>query len=194
MIEPQTEKAAGRTSTLLSARICWAGGENKAFIRNISEMGALLETEAELTPRESVTLKRDDLEVEGHVVWAKDHSCGIRFLSTVDPTVWIGEEKPKTPTLASASLKQLLEEGKDVNSLIEKRLAEEIAFAARLIENFGDTLSRDAVICNRYPTQLQNISIALQMLTEISYIVSSNDKLAEVESRSTGPMKARILR
>lgn len=194
MIEPQTEKASGRTSTLLSARICWAEEEAPAFVRNISEMGALLETDASLAQNESIVLKRENLEVNGYVVWAKDHTYGIKFLSSVDPTDWIGEASPKTTTAAASSLKRLLDEGQDVSSLIEKRLSEEIAYSSRLLENIGDTFTKDAVLCNRYPTQLQNISIAIQMLTEIGAVLSASDKLSEVENRVTGPMKIRILR
>lgn len=195
MIEPQTEKASGRTSTLLSARICWAEEEAPAFVRNISEMGALLETDAAIAPNETIVLKRENLEVNGYVVWAKDHTYGIKFLSTIDPTDWIGETSPKTTTVAAASsLKRLLDEVKDVSPLIEKRLSEEIAYSARLLESVGGTFTKDAVFCNRYPTQLQNISIAIQMLTEISAVLSASDKLSEVENSVTGPMRIRILR
>lgn len=194
MIEPQTEKASGRTSTLLSARICWGEEEAPAFVRNISEMGALLETDAAIAPNETIVLKRENLEVNGYVVWAKDHTYGIKFLYTIDPTVWIGETSPKKTTAVASSLKRLLDEGKDVSPLIEKRLSEEIAYSARLLENVGGAFTKDAVFCNRYPTQLQNISIVIQMLTEISAVLSSSDKLSEVENSVTGPMKIRILR
>lgn len=193
MVEPQTEKASGRTSTLLSATICWAEGETAAFVRNISEMGALLEADAALAPKESIILKREELEVNGYVVWAKDHTYGIKFLSAVDPNAWIGGAIPKT-TLSSSSLKRLLEEGKDVSLLIEKRLSEEVAYSARILENVCNEFTKDAVLCNRYPAQLQDISIAIQMLTEISVVISARDKLDEVGNRVTGPMKVRILR
>lgn len=193
-MHPPTEKASGRTSTLLYAKILWAEGEAKARVRNISEMGALLESDANLPPKESILLQREGLEVNGHVVWAKDNTYGIKFLSTIDPTVWIGGPTSKAALVASSSLKQLLEEDKDVSSLIELRLSEEVAYSARLLENVGEAFSKDAVLCNRYPTQLQNMSIAIQMLTEISAVMRASDKLNEVESKVTGPMKARILR
>ena len=194
MKESLTEKASGRTSTLLSVRICWADEETTAFVRNISEMGALLESDAVLEPKAPIVLKREGLEVNGYVVWARDHTYGIKFLSTVDPSVWIGEAPPKATSVASSSLKQLLEESKDVSPLIDKRLSEEIAYSARILENAGEAFIKDAVICNRYPSQLQNISIAIQMLKELSSVVSASDKLSEVEKKVTGHMKNRILR
>lgn len=195
MVETTTEKASGRTSTLLSAKICWAAGESAAFVRNISEMGALLECDAALEPKQPIILKRGDLEVHGCVVWAKDETYGIKFATTVDPAAWLGELGPKTAVVAAtSSLKRLIEEGKDVSSLIDKRISEEIAYVARMLENVGEAFSKDAVLCNRYAAQLQNISISIQMLKETSAVVSSDDKISAVKSQITGPMKTRVLR
>lgn len=191
----QTEKAAGRTSTLLSAKICWAEGEAMAFVRNISEMGALLECVASLATNESVILRREGLEVNGNVVWSRDGAYGIKFLTAVDPSVWISEQTPsKVAATPASSLKQLIEQGEDVSSLIDKRLSEEIAYAGRLLETVGDTFAKDAVLCHRYPTQLQNLSITIQMLAEFSDVLSASNKLSAVENRVTGPAKVRILR
>lgn len=196
MPEPQTEKTFGRTSTLMSATLCWQGGEAASFVRNISEMGALLECEAKLQPEALIVLRRGELEVNGSIVWAKDNTYGVRFRSMVDPAVWIGETTPKkSSTLAYASsLKQHLEEGEDVSSLICNRVSEEIAYTARLLESSCISFSKDAVVCNRYPTQIQNISIAIQMLTELHSVLNATDKISEIESKVTGPMKARMLR
>lgn len=195
MTEPKTEKAAGRTSTLLSATVSQVEGDSQAFVRNISEMGALIESDAGLATDEIIVLRRGNLEVEGYVVWAKDHTYGIKFHSIINPAIWTCETpSDETNISPSSSLKQLIDDGGDISTLIEKRLSEELLYATRFLENVGDILAKDAFLCSRYTLQLQYISIAVQMLIEINQILVADNKLDEIQKRVTGPMKARLLR
>lgn len=194
LTDPQLEKASGRTSTLLSATIRWEGGENAAFVRNISEMGALIECDTPLIPNTPITLEREGMEVSGFIVWAKDQVFGIKFSTALEPAIWLGEKSLDKAAKSLTTAKGLLDDESDVSSLIDHRLSEEIAYASRMIEVISNILSNDVILCNRYPTQLQSLSIAVQMLSEISLVVNAKDKLQEVNNKVTGPMKNRLLR
>lgn len=161
-------------------------------MRNVSEMGALIECDAALAPTTSVILEREGMEVNGNIVWAKDRVYGIKFSAALDPAIWLGEKSLGTSEQSLPTA--LLDDGSDVSDLIDRRLSEEIAYACRLIETAGNAMSNDVILCHRYSTQLQSFSLALQMLFEISLVINSKDKLKEISDKVSCPMKNRILR
>jgi hypothetical protein len=191
---PPLEKPAGRTSTLLAATIRWSRGECDVFVRNLSEMGALIECETELELSAPVILNRDGQEVEGSIAWTKHPTYGVKFYSAVVPSKWLSEQPSTTNEPPGSGLKKLHDDGVDTSQIIDQRLGEEIDYAVRLIETASNLLANDGFLCSRHARELQNLSVSSTMLLEISKVIKANDKLEAVSSNVTGPMKNRILR
>jgi hypothetical protein len=68
-----------RSPVLLTAAILVDGGPVTVKLRNLSEEGALVESDT-LPPEGSLTrFQRNELEVSGRVVWVQGKFAGVRF-------------------------------------------------------------------------------------------------------------------
>jgi hypothetical protein len=60
--------------------------------------------------------------------------------------------------------------------LIDNRLAEELAFARRTLENMGDSLCDDAVFLARHQVTLQTVDLLAQILGHLATVIGSADR------------------
>ena len=83
---------------------------------------------------------------------------------------------------------------KVTDNVLMIRLAEELEYARRMIENMGDALSADMTVISRHSVALQSIDIAGQMLGHVATVVRSSDPNGAVERIGMGDLKARLTR
>ena len=74
------------------------------------------------------------------------------------------------------------------------RLADELEYARRVIEQMGDTLLDDPTIIARHVVTLQSVDVVGQMLGHIAGIVRSSDRAGTIERIGMGDLKARLQR
>lgn len=74
------------------------------------------------------------------------------------------------------------------------RLAEEVDYARRMIEQMGDTLAADPTVVRRHMVALQAVDVIGQMLGHIAAVVRSSDPAATVERIGMADLKARLQR
>lgn len=74
------------------------------------------------------------------------------------------------------------------------RLAEELDYARRMLDQMGDELAADMGVVTRHSVALQAIDIVGQMLGHIANVVRSGDPDASVERIGMGDLKARLVR
>jgi hypothetical protein len=74
------------------------------------------------------------------------------------------------------------------------RLADELDYARRMIEQMGDALSADPTVIARHVVTLQSVDVVGQMLGHIAGVVRSSDRAAMVERIGMGDLKARLQR
>jgi hypothetical protein len=79
-------------------------------------------------------------------------------------------------------------------SLIDARLAEEIAYAQRMLEALGDRLGSDSLVLQRHHAALQTFDILGQMLGHLAKVIGAQDKSAAVERIGMQDLKARLAR
>jgi hypothetical protein len=72
-------RRSGRSPVLLSAKIEVEGRDVPVVLRNLSSEGALLES-ASLPPEGAMTMfTRNDLSVEGRIIWVEGRFAGLAF-------------------------------------------------------------------------------------------------------------------
>ena len=78
-------RRSNRSPVLLSAKVELDGAEVPVILRNLSSNGALIEG-AQL-PREGTTTKfhRNELTVEGRIVWVEGRYAGVAFDRQLEP-------------------------------------------------------------------------------------------------------------
>ena len=74
------------------------------------------------------------------------------------------------------------------------RLAEELDYAARMLDSMGDALCADMTVVMRHPVAVQSVDVIGQMLGQIAAVVRAGDQAAAVERIGISDLKARLTR
>ena len=74
------------------------------------------------------------------------------------------------------------------------RLADELDYARRLIEQVGNALSSDPAVIARHVVTLQSIDVVGQMLGHIASVIRSSDRAGMIDRIGMGELKARLQR
>jgi hypothetical protein len=80
-------RKAARESLLLVARLKRAGAASfPVTVRNLSAVGMMIESDAELSVNESIVAEISGLgKVPGRIAWTQDNRAGMAFDAPVDP-------------------------------------------------------------------------------------------------------------
>lgn len=78
--------------------------------------------------------------------------------------------------------------------VLEQRLAEELAYARRLLDSMGALFSRDTAVLSRHTRTLQGFDIVGQLLDGIASVVGSADKSDAVRQLGLEDLRNRLRR
>ena len=74
------------------------------------------------------------------------------------------------------------------------RLAEELAYARRMLDAMGDALAADAALLARHGVALQSVDICGQILGHVADVIRSSDPHGAVDRIGMCELKARLKR
>lgn len=80
------------------------------------------------------------------------------------------------------------------SSLIERRLAEEIDYARRMLQAMGERLANDPLVIARHPETLQGFDVVGQTLGHLGVVVGTSDRREAVERIGMADLRSRIQR
>lgn len=162
-------------------------------IRNISECGALVESDVKVDVKCSIMLDRGPLRVAGEVAWHREGLFGVRFFEPLDFHEWVGTpRKAEIAAARSPSYSQTADTLTD--EVLTRRLCDEISYVSRVIRAVAEGLSEDPILRVRHASRLQQLCIGEQMLSEIASILPEDQKAAAIKTKATGPMRSRLCR
>jgi len=197
---------------MLSATLATERGELAVRVRNLSESGALVEGASLPCVQTNVRLFRNNLSVDGAVVWCSSGRAGLHFTNLIDIERWVrsGMSAPTTSVdqarvdqiqaaaragLPVPSDRSLPTATKDMLvAAMPSRIAEEIAYVRRLIDSIGDEFAGDPAIVCRHAAELQKFDLATQILGHLGTLVLAEDQVAVAEKIGQQELKARLLR
>ena len=78
--------------------------------------------------------------------------------------------------------------------LIDHRVAEEIEFIVRQLEQLGGVLANDPILLRRHAAELQSIDLMKQSLRHLAQVVSAEDSALATELVTLTELKARLKR
>jgi hypothetical protein len=218
--EPQCEEAdtqaegrrAPRTNLLLSATIDWDRLNSPVRIRNLSETGALLEGASFPAVGAGLVLRRLDLQIGATVMWCAGSRCGVKFEGTTCVAEWIAGSRSgssvRRDQLRVDGIQAAIRSGSaappppnrpscdsaDLGKALDGRLAEELAYVARLLQALGDELTDDPMVVQRHLRGLQNLDVGSQILGHVAAVLTSEDRASSVEAIGMEELRARLLR
>lgn len=186
----------------LAAILGFGESASQCRLRNMTEFGAMVECGSVMPIGSTVLIARGELSVAGEVKWSHGTQFGIKFSEKIDIERWLVEpfanpnasHKPMkrrlSPDSTSSSKDKELLDDKTIN----ERLVEELLYVSRIVEGIGGVLINDPLLKLRHATNLQQLDMGQQMLSELAQIVSSEDKVGSASQVATGPMRGRLLR
>jgi hypothetical protein len=210
------DRAAPRTNLLLAANAEVGGRTLPVRIRNLSETGAMLEGTGLPDAGVKLVLARGDLHVSAVVAWAVGARRGVRFDGPTPVHEWTGGAKPKPLDCTGlrdqrrvdalqAAARGEAESGKTlraspptelpaVNRDLDSRLAHELGYVQRLLENLGDELIKDLFLVQRHGQSMQSLDLVGQILGHVAAILLAEDKAEVVEQIGMEDLRARLKR
>jgi hypothetical protein len=88
MDQPTSDpRRSPRSKVFLAATLECADGELPVTLRDLSEHGALIETQTPLTQDAEVWFRRNELRVHGHIAWVQGKFAGVCFSRGLKPEV-----------------------------------------------------------------------------------------------------------
>jgi hypothetical protein len=218
-IEPEAsaeDRAAPRTNLLLAATAEVEGRSLPVRIRNLSETGAMVEGAGLPEAGMPLVLLRGDLQVAATVAWAVGGRRGVRFVGPTPVNEWTGG-KPRTldctglrdqrrvdaiqaearaDTAAGRALRlsDTPSATPPISPDLDRRLADELGYVQRLLEDLGDELIADLLLVQRHGKALQSLDLVGQILGHVSTILRSDDKAAVVEQIGMEDLRSRLKR
>ena len=186
-------RSSSRTNLYLGAVLRGPAFSVPVTVRNLSSTGALLETASAPEEGTLVQLTRAQLSVSAVVVWTTDGRCGLRFRGRVIVKEWLPPNANREQARVDATIQGLKNGGiepqpNDLPVAVPDRriLARDLRAVVALLQSLENVLSDDENLLLRFPTELQSLDVAVQMLDEISGVlagelsISSADKLASL--------------
>jgi hypothetical protein len=79
-------------------------------------------------------------------------------------------------------------------NLLDHRIAEEMDYIVRKLEQLGGILAGDPILLRRYSYELQSIDLMKQSLRHLAQVVAADDKALAAGLVSLTELKSRLLR
>jgi hypothetical protein len=182
-------RRSARTNMFISAIAEISGRACPVRIRNMSETGALLESNVALPRGASVTLMRGEHGAFGAVVWSEGHKCGIAFAHSVCVASWMGRPGARDPDgqkqvdalqaqIRSGAVPLATAQPARTELLpqeLQQRLSDELALIKRIIDDVGEELSAEAMILAEHGESMQQFDIISQSLGHLSRLLVAPD-------------------
>lgn len=211
------DRASPRTNLLLAATAEIGGRCVPVRIRNLSETGALLEGAGLPDAGMKLVLARGDLHVSAVVAWAAGGRRGVKFDGPTPVHEWTGGTKPKPLDVTGLRDQRRVDalqaearsdaasgralrasapaaETATASSDLDSRLAHELGYVQRLLENLGDELINDLFLVQRHGQSLQSLDLVGQILGHVAAILMAQDKAAVIEEIGMEDLRARLKR
>ena len=168
-------RSAPRTNLFLAATLLAAGSATSVRIRDLSPIGAQVESFAIPEPGSAMTLTRGRLSVQGHVSWATERRCGLHFSTRVSIQEWMANpvnlEQQRVDHSVAAVKAGAVPLAVPGHGDAAEGLADDLTRVSSLLEMLGDALASDPAIVAAHGITLQNLDIALQTLTALAATV-----------------------
>lgn len=183
-------RGATRASLYLAASLYCDGTASPVKIRNISSTGALVEGAAIPSIGSLVQLVRGNSIVHSLVAWSADGKCGLKFSGSVDVREWIAapsnteqQRVDEVVRLVKAGavplpVPQLDEPGSPSNVPGRPQdVSADLRRACELLGNLANAFAGDLDIVTRHGSALQNLDIAMQVITAVDAAVSGESDI-----------------
>ncbi|MEO6247555.1 MAG: hypothetical protein ABIO85_03095 [Sphingomicrobium sp.] len=152
-----------------------------------------------------LTMTRGPLTAHGKVIRTEGNRFAVLFNENIQSDEWL---KPvlsavKSSPFASLPLKpkthpinanKCMTNPDSIEKVLNPRIAEELAFVARMLRNTSEVLSKEPGMLSRYSKELQSFDLCDQILMQLADILKSDQPSAAALETSLTSLRLRLLR
>ena len=174
------DRSKARSSIFLAAVLRDGPKQAPVKVRNMSPIGAMLDSPLTPIPGTKVELIRGTLIAQGTVIWSSNNRCGLRFSSEVSVEQWLAaptsaqqERVDEIAYLAkTGAIHGATGETTTANQAAaappKRELIEGLQVVVRLMHALETELASSPETISRHGTRLQHLDIAIQMIQAIA--------------------------
>lgn len=201
-------RALPRTRLFLSATIRFERVSAPIRVRDLSACGARIEGARLPAVGIVAQISRGELTASGMIVWRDSNGCGMRFDQSLDLDQWMPglaargqiEVDDKVAAVRSGDADVLpfpsppAPPPAQLDSLMPQRLAEELAYVARLLDSLGEDLCGEPILVMRHAEKLQNLDISAQILGHVAAVLVADRPEEAIDAIGMKTLRKRLQR
>jgi hypothetical protein len=199
-----------RKNVMLAAMITAGAVSAPVRIRNLSEIGAMIDGPALPEAGSSLTLSRLALSIDATVVWNRGGRCGLNLGCPIVVDDWIAGAS-KAPAGHGAGQFRVDQVQRAIRSgaglpadlqpppdrpvharQIERNMAAELGRLKVMLERVGEQLGDDVALLQRHQLALQSIDIAGTILGELATVLRADDREGAVGAVRMHELRGRL--
>lgn len=209
---PSGPPRAPRKNVMLAATISAGTVSAPVRIRNLSEVGAMIDGPALPGAGVKLTLSRLALSIGATVVWSRNGRCGLSLGCPIIVDDWItGVASAPNITVAAAGqarvdrLQAAIRSGAPMpaetrapaavsanTQPVERRIAAELRRVKQILDEVSDELTDDVGVLTRHERAMQNFDIAAMIVEELAVVLAAEDREAAVGSVQMHDLRTRL--
>jgi len=209
-MQPGMTPRPPRKNVMLAATISAGAASAPVRIRNLSEVGAMIDGPALPTAGSSLTLNRLALSVAATVIWSREGRCGLSLTGPIVVDDWIAGARSvagalnagqhrvdqlqsaiRSGTVLPAETRAPAPEPAETESL-ELRIAAELVRVKRMLDTVSEELTDDVDVLMRHERALQSFDIAAMIVEELRAVIAADDPHRAVGSVQMHDLRSRL--
>lgn len=208
-LPPGAVARAPRKNVMLAATISAGPDSAPVRIRNLSEVGAMIDGPALPDPGSTLTLNRLELSIGARVVWNRDGRCGLSLGRPIVVDDWIAGASSGLGARAAQfrvdQIQSAVRKGIALPSEtraadpaqpelppVEQRIAAELTRAKAMLDKVSEELCDDVDVLVRHERAIQNFDIAAMIVEELAAVLAAEDREGAVQAVHMHDLKSRL--
>lgn len=199
-----------RKNVMLAATISAGSASAPVRIRNLSEVGAMIDGPALPGAGAALTLNRLALSIGATVMWNRNGRCGLSLGCPIVVDDWIAGTSTMPGQVGGGQLRvdQLQSAIRSGTAMpagtlapaphraevqpVERSIAAELGRVKRMLDKVSDELTDDVDVLVRHERAMQTFDIAVQIVEELAAVLAADDREAAVGSVQMHDLRSRL--
>jgi hypothetical protein len=207
---PDAGPRAPRKNVMLAATISAGAVSAPVRIRNLSELGAMIDGPALPGTGARLTLNRLALSIGATVVWQRAGRCGLILGCPIVVDDWIAgvsttagrmlggqgridqiQSAIRSGAALPAETREPAQRRADAQP-VERSIAAELGRVKRMLDKVSEELADDVDVLARHERALQTFDIAAMIIEELAVVMAADDRGAAVGSVQMHDLRSRL--
>jgi hypothetical protein len=197
-----------RKNVMLAATISAGSASAPVRIRNLSELGAMIDGPSLPGAGATLTLNRLALSIGATVVWNRGGRCGLTLGCPIVVDDWIAGASSTAGRAGQFRVDQLQSAIRSGAALpaetrtpaphpadiqpVERSIAAELGRVKRMLDKVTDELTDDVDVLMRHERAMQTFDIAAQIVAELAVVLAADDRQAAVGAVQMHDLRSRL--